>query len=383
MRRIVNLALFAVVALLIVGGLLWLFRGQVLRLAGVSFDTGPGQVGGLEVPSGYTVTPFATDLIGPRFMAIAPDGTLLVAERGNDRVVALPDRDGDGVADETVVVGSGYDDAHSLAFAADGTLYVAGTGTLFAVELGPDLRERSRRAILDLPAGGVHTTRTVAVLPDGRLLISVGSSCNVCWEEDPRRAAILIADADGSNSRVFMHGLRNAVGVAVDPATGTAWATVNGRDMLGDDVPPETLYRVEDGANAGWPRCHAGTIVDPDFGAEPDPTTGLVGCDGVVDAGGHLPGAHGAARHRLLGRPRLHRLPWLLEPLDEGRLRGRACALVRRWAGRRTGALPDRLPRRRQRRRQRSAGRPHRRQRRRALRLRRQGRRDLPGDRTP
>ena len=167
-------------------------------------------------------------------MAVAPDGTLLVAERGNDRVLALPDRDGDGVADDTVVVGSGYDDAHSLAFAADGTLYVAGNGTLFAVELGPDLRERSRRAILDLPAGGVHTTRTVAALPDGRHLISVGSSCNVCWEEDPRRATILIADADGSNSRVFMRGLRNAVGVAVDPATGipgrpstaaTCWAT--------------------------------------------------------------------------------------------------------------------------------------------------------------
>ena len=69
-----------------------------------------------------------------------------------------------------------------------------------------------------------------------------------------------------------MRGLRNAVGVAVDPATGTAWATNNGRDMLGDDVPPETLYRVEEGANAGWPRCHAGTLVDPEFGdhARPD-----------------------------------------------------------------------------------------------------------------
>ncbi len=282
MRRIVNLALYTALVVLVVSGLLWLFRGQVLRLAGVSFDTGPGRLGGLEVPSGYSVEPFAADLIGPRFMAITPGGTLLVAERGNDRVVALPDRDGDGVADETVVVGSGYDDAHSLAFAADGTLYVAGNGTLYAVDLGPDLRERSRRAILDLPADGVHSTRTVVELPDGHLLVSVGSSCNVCWEEDPRRAAILIADADGSNSRVLMHGLRNAVGIAVDPATGTAWATVNGRDMLGDDVPPETLYRVVDGANAGWPRCHAGTIVDPDFGAQPDPNTGLVGCDGVV-----------------------------------------------------------------------------------------------------
>ena len=282
MRRILNLALFAVVALLVIAGLLWLFRGQILRLAGTSFDTGEGRVGGATVPAGYAVAPFASGLAGPRFMAVAPDGTLLVAERGADRVVALPDRNGDGVADETIVVGTGYDKAHSLAFAADGALYVAGTSTLFAVDLGPDLRERSRQSILDLPPGGAHTTRTVAVRPDGRLLISVGSSCNVCREEDPRRASILIADADGSNSRVFMHGLRNAVGVALDPGTGTTWTTVNGRDLLGDDVPPETLYRVEDGADAGWPRCHAGTIVDPEFGAEPDPNTDQIGCDGVI-----------------------------------------------------------------------------------------------------
>jgi glucose/arabinose dehydrogenase len=180
------------------------------------------------------------------------------------------------------VVGTGYDAAHSLAFGADGTLYVAGSGALFAVELGDDLRERSRRPILDLPPGGAHSTRTVAVLPDGRLLISVGSSCNVCWDDDPRRASILIADADGSNAHVFMGGLRNAVGVAVDPTSGDPWATVNGRDLMGDDVPPETLYRVEEGADGGWPRCHAGTIVDPEFGAEPDPATGLIGCEGVV-----------------------------------------------------------------------------------------------------
>ena len=282
MRRLLNLTLFAVGALVLVGVVLWLFRGQVLRLAGVSFDTGSAAVGGLEVVDGFRVDTFATGLAGPRFMAVAPDGTLLVAERGADRVVALPDRDGDGRADEIVVVGTDYDRAHSLAFAAEGTLYVAGNATLFAVELGDDLRERSRHSILDLPAGGGHSTRTVALLPDGRLLVSVGSSCNVCVEEDPRRAAILVSSADGSEARVLMRGLRNAVGVAVDPGTGTAWATNNGRDLLGDDVPPETLYRVQDGADAGWPRCHSGTIVDPEFGSAPDPTSGAVGCDGVV-----------------------------------------------------------------------------------------------------
>jgi glucose/arabinose dehydrogenase len=79
-----------------------------------------------------------------------------------------------------------------------------------------------------------------------------------------------------------MRGLRNAVGVAIDPETGTPWATTHGRDLLGDDLPPETLYRVVDGADAGWPRCHAGALPDPDFGDEPDPATGLIGCAGVV-----------------------------------------------------------------------------------------------------
>lgn len=282
MRRLVNLALFAMVALVIAAGVVWLFRGQILRLAGASFDTGPGRVTRLTVPAGYAVEPYATGLSGPRFMAVAPDGTLLVAERGADRIIALPDRDGDGAADETIVVGSSYDRAHSLAFGADGTLYVAGTGSLFAVELDDGLRERSRRLIQDLPPDGQHSTRTVAVLPDGRLLVSVGSSCNVCWEEDIHRAAIVVMETSGSGYGVSMRGLRNAVGVAVDPATGVAWATNNGRDMLGDDQPPETLYRVEDGADAGWPRCHAGDLIDPDFGSEPDPNTEKVGCDGVV-----------------------------------------------------------------------------------------------------
>lgn len=120
------------------------------------------------------------------------------------------------------------------------------------------------------------------VTPDGAVLVSVGSSCNVCWEEDERRAAILVLPAEGGAPRVYMRGLRNAVGLAVDATTGSVWATNNGRDRMGDDLPPETLYRVVDGADAGWPRCHAGAIPDPDLGDDPDPRTGATGCHGVV-----------------------------------------------------------------------------------------------------
>jgi glucose/arabinose dehydrogenase len=130
------------------------------------------------------------------------------------------------------------------------------------------MRERTRSVVLDgLPTGG-HSTRTVAVLPDGQLLLSVGSSCNVCTEGDPRRAAINLVPPEGGSSRPYMTGLRNAVGLWVDRATGRSWATNMGRDLMGDDLPPETVYEVIDGAHAGWPRCHAGSIPDPEFGGD-------------------------------------------------------------------------------------------------------------------
>jgi glucose/arabinose dehydrogenase len=277
--------LFALVAAAVVGVVAFALRGPVQRAMGVNVDLGPGGRAELVVPDGYTAAVFAEGLASPRFMAVSPDGALVVAERGADRVLAFPDRDRDGGADEIVEVGKGYVGAHSVAFESDGSLLVAGETTLFRVRLGPDLRERSRAVLLDGLTTGGHSTRTVAVLPDGRLLLSAGSTCNVCIESDPRRAAISVIEPEGS-SRLYMTGLRNAVGLWVDPATGRAWATNMGRDLLGDDLPPETVYEVVDGADAGWPRCHAGSIPDPEFGGDG-------ACDGVAQPASTF-GAHTA-----------------------------------------------------------------------------------------
>jgi len=108
-------------------------------------------------------------------------------------------------------------------------------------------------------------------LPDGRMAISAGSTCNVCEEEDPRRAAITVYDSPvgqdaASGERLFASGLRNAVGLAIHPETGELWASNNGRDLMGDDTPPENIYIVRDGLDYGWPACHSGHIEDPDFG---------------------------------------------------------------------------------------------------------------------
>ena len=118
----------------------------------------------------------------------------------------------------------------------------------------------------DLPKGGGHWTRTIAFGPDGKLYVSVGSSCNVCEETDQRRAAILQFNPDGTGGRIFARGIRNAVGIAFHPQTGDLWATNNGRDWLGDEFPPETILIVKDGAHHGWPYCNGARIPDPTSG---------------------------------------------------------------------------------------------------------------------
>jgi len=202
-------------------------------------------------------------------MALGPDGQLYLAERGNGRVVRLPDRDGDGVADAVEVVAAGLQFPSSIAFDRGGALYVGETARVLRLS-APDAQgvfQVQEVVVAGLPTGG-HSTRTVLPSPDGQwLYVSIGSSCNVCLEDDERRATIMRYTVDGAAGTVYARGLRNAVGLAFRPGTEELWATNNGRDLLGDDLPPETVNRVTAGADFGWPRCHAGRIVDPEFGS--------------------------------------------------------------------------------------------------------------------
>jgi len=117
--------------------------------------------------------------------------------------------------------------------------------------------------INDLPTGG-HFTRTIKVR-NNSLFISIGSSCNVCYEKDERRAAIIRCDLNGTGCRVFARGLRNAVGFIFHPVTGKMYSTDNGRDWLGENLPPDEINLVEDGKNYGWPVCYGKNIHDTDF----------------------------------------------------------------------------------------------------------------------
>jgi glucose/arabinose dehydrogenase len=250
----------------------------------LSATAAPGQVAGVippeqpvTLPPGFAISVFASGLSDPRMMAIGPDGELYVAEREAGRIVRLPDRDGDGVADGLEVVGADLASPSSLAFYRDGSLYVGETRRVVRLsQPDGDGVYQQREIIVDgLPAGG-HNTRTVLFSPDwASLFVSVGSSCNVCAEEDPRRAAILRYNPDGSGEQIFAAGLRNAVGITFRPGTDELWASNNGRDMLGDDLPPDTVQLVRQGDDFGWPRCHSGRISDPEFG-------GPQACKGVT-----------------------------------------------------------------------------------------------------
>lgn len=272
-RRSCLVILAAVAILVLVGGVvLYRMLSNRVNLAGVQ---GAGEVADVQLPSGFRSNIFAQGLNGPRFMALGPDGNVYVADRGNGRIVVLPDADNDGEADEIRVFAEELSAPHSLVYHENAWYVGVPTGVVRLQDTDGDGVADSRENVIDdYPTGG-HNTRTVEFLRDGRMVVSVGSSCNVCEEEDERRAAIVIYDGAGGNGeRVYARGLRNAVGLAVQPQTGELWASNNGRDLMGDDRPPENIYRVQDGADFGWPYCHSGSIVDPDFG-ERD------ACDGI------------------------------------------------------------------------------------------------------
>ena len=176
---------------------------------------------------------FASGLTGARHLAVSPEGTLVVARRAE--IVALPDRDRDGHAEPEVLL-SGLTYAHSVAF-ANGYLYFTTTPALMRVRWVDGRPSGTPERLAELPTStpSLHTSRSLVIGRDGRLYVSIGSSCNVCVEPDARRTTIQVFDADGSNGHTFASGLRNAVGMVWHPETGKLWTTDIGQDQLSDE----------------------------------------------------------------------------------------------------------------------------------------------------
>ncbi|MGH7890610.1 MAG: PQQ-dependent sugar dehydrogenase, partial [Thermodesulfobacteriota bacterium] len=223
----------------------------------------------IKLPEGFKIDEFATGLGTPRFMAFSPDGVLFATVIGAGKVVALPDKDKNGKSDKTITFAEGLKNPHGIDF-HNGYLYIGETHQVVRFKYNGIDSEPGKKEIVvpNLPAGG-HSTRTVRFGPDGKMYVSIGSSCNICIEKDERRAAIMQFNPDGSGGRIFAKGLRNSVGITWNPDTKELWATDNGRDWLGNDLPPEEINIVKEGNHYGWPYCNGDQIRDPDYG-KPD-----------------------------------------------------------------------------------------------------------------
>ncbi|HVQ19575.1 MAG TPA: sorbosone dehydrogenase family protein [Terrimicrobiaceae bacterium] len=254
-----------------------------------------------RVPKGFEVALFATGLINPRYLLTAPNGDIFVTESSANTIRVLRDSDGDGRPDINEKFATGLSQPFGLAFYPPGPdpmfLYVANTDGIvrFPYRNG-DLRARGKpERIADLSSGGRltgggHWTRDIVFSADGtKLYASVGSKTNVSDEAaepaERERARIFQFEPDGSNRTTYAWGIRNAVGIAIQPETGDLWASVNERDGLGDDLVPDYVTRVLKGGFYGWPWYYLGNHQDPRHkGSRPDLAAKVLEPDVLIQA---------------------------------------------------------------------------------------------------
>jgi glucose/arabinose dehydrogenase len=232
-----------------------------------------------QAPAGFKVEQFASKLDNPRLLRTAPNGDIFLAESDAGEIKIFRGLTSDGKPEQTQVFASGLNKPFGIAFYPPGPnpewVYVGNTDSVvrFPYRNG-DLKARgASQKLADLPGGGRlrgggHWTRDIAFSPDGKkMYVSVGSHSNVDDTDNNsveyHRADILEFNPDGSGERVYASGIRNAVGIAVHPQTGELWASVNERDGLGENLPPDYITHVQDGGFYGWPWYYMGGHVDP------------------------------------------------------------------------------------------------------------------------
>ena len=211
---------------------------------------------------------FAALPAGGRMLAFDSSGRLYVSIPELGAIYQLTDEDADGFAEQPVLFFAELDRPHGLLWYED-KLYVAEPSRLLVLTDKDKDRQADEIDVLidDLPDDGGHWTRSLALGIDGHLYLSIGSRCNACEETDPLRATVLQIDPQTGKSSIYASGLRNAVGLAFSADGKTLWGSDNGRDMLGDDLPPDEINRLVAGADYGWPKCFGRQLADPELNA--------------------------------------------------------------------------------------------------------------------
>ncbi len=229
------------------------------------------EVADITLPPGFRIAVYADAVPNARQMALGPPGVLFVGSRGEGKVHAVVDRDGDHRADEVHLIASGLTMPSGVAF-RDGALYVAEVSRILRFpDVARDLRRPPRPEVATsaFPSDTHHGWKFIAFGPDGRLYVPVGAPCNVCEPPGPLHTTITRVDlAGGGRPEIVARGVRNSVGFDFHPETGALWFTDNGRDWLGDDQPPDELNHLsQPGQHFGFPYCHGEGLRDPEFGA--------------------------------------------------------------------------------------------------------------------
>lgn len=219
----------------------------------------------LSLPEGFTLGIFSQGLDKVRDLQLSPGGTLLASIISRGEIIALPDQNNDGRVDKVKIILKNLNNPHGLAF-YQGKLFVAEETSVSRYSWNEqELTADKEKKLFDLPSGGRHFTRSLAFNEKGQLFVSVGSTCDVCYENNPFLAAVIVSDSEGKTPRLIAKGLRNTVFLKINPQTEDLWGADMGRDYLGDNIPPDEINIIKDGKDYGWPICYGDRIHDGQF----------------------------------------------------------------------------------------------------------------------
>jgi glucose/arabinose dehydrogenase len=221
------------------------------------------------LPEGFRIAIYADGISGVRSLTLGEKGTIFAGTRNEGKVYALLDDDGDFKSDRMFVIADGLTMPNGVAF-YKGSLFVAEVSRVLRFDnIENRLKNPPEPVVVNdkFPRDRHHGWKYIAFGPDNKLYVPVGAPCNICESKDKRYASIMRMNPDGSSLEIFAHGVRNTVGFDWHPESKSLWFTDNGRDWLGNDLPPDELNNApEKGMHFGYPYCHGKRIEDPEFG---------------------------------------------------------------------------------------------------------------------
>lgn len=244
----------------------WLF---ILLSSQIQADEKQILVNKIKLPKGFVISLFADNVPNARTLALGKNETIYVGTRQEGSVYALQDLDKDGKAEKRYVIASGLNMPNGVAY-KNGDLYVAELNRIIRYDnIDQQLNKPPKPTVIyqQFPDKKRHGWKYLRFGPDNKLYTAVGAPCNICLPDQDIFASLIRLNSDGSDLEILANGIRNTVGFDWQPKTHHLYFTENGRDMLGDDIPPDELNLwTQKGQHFGYPFCHGGEILDPEYG---------------------------------------------------------------------------------------------------------------------